>query len=87
MKGNPVGGGITGPPCSWGGHKYGDLAVQIEGSLESETVEYENSDPRLTALASTSRKCKMQTRPLVREGTPHQQTHKCLTVIKSGHGP
>jgi hypothetical protein len=30
-KGNPVPGGITGPPCHWGGHKYTDLALQVCG--------------------------------------------------------
>jgi hypothetical protein len=30
-KGNPVSGGITGPPYSWG-YKYRDLALQFGGS-------------------------------------------------------
>jgi hypothetical protein len=31
---------------------------------------------------------KLQTNPLVREGTPHQETRKCQTVKqKSDHGP
>jgi hypothetical protein len=42
----------------------------------------EDSDPRMTAVATASSYCKRQTRPLVREGAPHQQTHNCLTVIK-----
>jgi hypothetical protein len=29
-KGNPMPGGITGPPCSWG-YKSGALALQIGG--------------------------------------------------------
>jgi hypothetical protein len=29
-----------------------------------------------------SSNCKRQTRPLVREGAPYQQTRKCLTVLK-----
>jgi uncharacterized protein YbbK (DUF523 family) len=36
----------------------------------------------MTALARASRNCKRQTRPLVRESAPHQQTLKFLTVIK-----
>jgi hypothetical protein len=36
----------------------------------------------MTALARTSRNCKRQTRPLVRERASHQQTSNCLTVIK-----
>jgi hypothetical protein len=37
-----------------------------------------DSDPRMTALARTSSNCKWQTRPLVRESVPHQQTRNCL---------
>jgi hypothetical protein len=36
-KGNPVPGGITEAPC-FGGYKYGDLSLQVGGSLESEAV-------------------------------------------------
>jgi hypothetical protein len=39
-------------------------------------------DPRMAALARASSNCKRQTRPLVRESAPHQQTSHCLTVIK-----
>jgi hypothetical protein len=35
---NPVPGGITGPPCSWG-YKYEDLALQV-GGVSDETVKY-----------------------------------------------
>jgi hypothetical protein len=35
----------------------------------------------LTALATPSNNCKLQTRPLDREGSPHQQTHNCLKII------
>jgi hypothetical protein len=35
----------------------------------------------MTALAKASSHCKRQTRPLVRESAPHQQTGNCLTVI------
>jgi hypothetical protein len=41
-----------------------------------------DSDPRMTALARASRKCKGQTSPLVRESAPNQQTRNCPTVIK-----
>jgi hypothetical protein len=41
-----------------------------------------DSDPRMTALARASSNCKLQTRPFVREGAPHQQTRNCPTVIK-----
>jgi hypothetical protein len=39
------------------------------------------SDPRMTALRASSN-CKRQTRPLVRESAPRQQTSNCPTVIK-----
>jgi hypothetical protein len=41
-----------------------------------------DSDLRMTALGRASSNCKGQTRPLVREGIPNQQTRNCLTVIK-----
>jgi hypothetical protein len=41
-----------------------------------------NSDMRMIVLARVSSSCKRQTRPVVREGAPHQQTRNCLTVIK-----
>jgi hypothetical protein len=36
----------------------------------------------MTALTRASSSCKRQTRPLVRESAPHQQTRNCQTVIK-----
>jgi hypothetical protein len=36
----------------------------------------------MTALGRISSSCKQQTRPLIREGAPHQQTRNYLTVIK-----
>jgi hypothetical protein len=36
----------------------------------------------MTALARVSGNCKRQTRPLIRESAPYQQTRNCLTVIK-----
>jgi hypothetical protein len=41
----------------------------------------QNSDSKITALATASSNCKRQTRPLVRESAPHQKTRNCLTVI------
>jgi hypothetical protein len=40
------------------------------------------SDQRMTALARASSNCKRQTRPPIRESTPHQQTRNCPMVIK-----
>jgi hypothetical protein len=41
-----------------------------------------DSDLRMIVLARTSSSCKRQTRPLVREVVPHQQTRNWLTVTK-----
>jgi hypothetical protein len=41
-----------------------------------------DSDPRMTALYRARSNCKPQTRPLVREGAPNQQTRNCQTIIK-----
>jgi hypothetical protein len=45
----------------------------------------QDSDPRETALARPRIKCtsKLQTRPLVREGALHQETHKCQIEKKN----
>jgi hypothetical protein len=40
-----------------------------------------------TALARTSSNCKWQTRPLIREGAPRQQTLSCLTDTNLVLGP
>jgi hypothetical protein len=55
-----------------------------KGSLESETIKYgyESHGTRTRGLARASSNCKQQTRPLVRESAPHQQTRNCLRVIK-----
>jgi hypothetical protein len=37
QKWNPVSGGVTGPPCSWGEYKYRDMALQI-GGVSDETA-------------------------------------------------
>jgi hypothetical protein len=36
----------------------------------------------MPALARASNNCKRQTRSLVRDGVPYQQTRNCLTVIE-----
>jgi hypothetical protein len=41
-----------------------------------------DSNQKMTALVRASSNFKRQTRPLVRENAPHQQTRNCLTVIK-----
>jgi hypothetical protein len=41
----------------------------------------ERADPSGTALTGTSSNSKLQTRPLVREGTTKQQTRNCLKKI------
>jgi hypothetical protein len=41
-----------------------------------------DSDPRMTVLARTSSGYKRQTRPLIREGPPHQQTRNCRRVTR-----
>jgi hypothetical protein len=85
-KGNPVPGGITGSPCSWGDLNTGTWSSRLgesriwDGKIWSWVPR--DSDPRITALARPSSNSKWQIHPLVREGTPHQQTRNCLTVIK-----
>jgi hypothetical protein len=39
-------------------------------------------DPKIAALARTSSNYIRQTRSIVRESSPHQQTRNCLTEIK-----
>jgi hypothetical protein len=69
---------VTGTPCSWLS-RLGEFRT-----YDSEVWSWvpRGSDPRMPALARTSRNYKRQTRPLVREGAPFQQTHNCLTVTK-----
>jgi hypothetical protein len=76
-KGNPV-------P---GGYKWGDLAFLVEGVSNLRQYIWSwvprDSDPRMTALVWASSSCKRHTRPLVRDGAPHQQTRNSLTMIKT----
>jgi hypothetical protein len=46
-KWNPVPGGITGPPCSWG-CKYGDIALQVGESRIWDSKIWSESDGTLT---------------------------------------
>jgi hypothetical protein len=74
-KGNPVPGGITGPPCSWG-HKYGSMVVQV-GGVSEETEIYGNASCK--TLTSESLHCKLQTGPLFWVGAMHGKTRTCQT--------
>jgi hypothetical protein len=89
-----IGGGKREPSAwgyNWATLYLGDIST---GSWPSRQVESRiwgskiwswvpwDSDLRMTALARASSNCKWQTCPLVREGTPHQQTCNCLTVIR-----
>jgi hypothetical protein len=76
-----------------GRYKYGELALQVGGASNLRQVKYvwswvpRDSAPRRTALARTISNWKRQTRPLVREGVPHQQTRSCpwgLTPRQAG---
>jgi hypothetical protein len=85
QKENPVPGVLTGPPYSCGIHartwpsRFGESRI-----WDSKTCwpVPRDSDPRMTALATTCSNCKWQTRSLVRDSAPHQQTRNCLTVTK-----
>jgi hypothetical protein len=82
-------------PCAWG-HNWatlfpGDNNMQTWPSRLGESRIWDSkiwsrvpwdSDPRMTALVGTGSSCKWQTRPLIREGMPHQQTCNCLAIIK-----
>jgi hypothetical protein len=62
-----------------------EIRVNI-GTCPSRMQKSENwvtlySDQRKIALARPSRYWKLQTRPLVREGAPHQQTRNCPQII------
>jgi hypothetical protein len=69
-----------------GGYKFGDLAHWVVG-VANETVKYGHElcgawTQRVTALARPRSNCtsKLQTHLIVREGTPHQETHNYQTV-------
>jgi hypothetical protein len=56
------------------------LALQVGGVSKIETIKYAHESCR-TGLVISVKNWKLQTRLLVREGTPHQQTRNCLKVI------
>jgi hypothetical protein len=51
-----------------GGYKYGDLGLQVEGVSKIGAIKY-GLESRGTVLARPSSNSKLQTCPLVREGT------------------
>jgi hypothetical protein len=53
-----------------------------KGSLESETVKV-GPGPENDYAGEVQQQCKRQTRPLIRESSPHQQTHNCLDSNKN----
>jgi hypothetical protein len=81
-------GDLTGPPVL-GGHKYGDLTLQV-GGVWNETVKYVRefcgTSSRVTTLETPRRNytSKLQTHPLVREGA-HQEICNSKAEKKSGH--
>jgi hypothetical protein len=89
---NPMPRGITGLPSSLVIPVMYEL--NLRGTWPSRLGESQNrdneicswipwdSDPRKTALGMPSKNWKLQTRLLVREGAPNQQTRKYLKVIK-----
>jgi hypothetical protein len=56
-----------------GGYKYRDLVLQV-GRVSAEKAIYGSGF--CSALTSTWLNCKLQTRPLVREGTLHEEERK-----------
>jgi hypothetical protein len=54
--------------------------VAVDDEVWSWVLPY--SDPRMTTMARFSSRCKLQTRPLVREDVSHQHTRIFLRVIK-----
>jgi hypothetical protein len=56
-----------------------DVGGDKKGSPEPERVKYGRESHGTRASSN----CKRQTRPLVKESAPHQQTRNYLTVIKT----
>jgi hypothetical protein len=65
------------------GSNTSTLTLRVVGDDEKRS----QSDPNITALARTRSICKRQTRPLVRERAPYQQTHNCLPAWQSALQP
>jgi hypothetical protein len=76
--------GITGHLVP-GGYKYGDLALRV-GGVSSEKLIYDYGS--CSALTSKCLHCKLQTRPLLREGVLYEKASNCQTKenLKSGGG-
>jgi hypothetical protein len=85
------GGGIGGLPCE-GGVEYLHRSPASRRTRRKEKSRIGDSkiwprvpwdsDPRMTALKRARNSCKRQTRPLVRESAPLEQTRNCLAVTK-----
>jgi hypothetical protein len=69
-----------------GGYKYGSLTFQV-GGVPAETVKYGYGFCATWTIEWLH--CKLQTRPLVREGALYAETRTCQTKenLRSGHGP
>jgi hypothetical protein len=69
-----------------GGNKYRNLDLQVGGVLKIETIKYAHESRRTHIWERLRWRCqakiKLQTRLLVREGAPHQQTRNCLKINK-----
>jgi hypothetical protein len=74
-KGNPVPESMGDPVPGW--YKYENLALQIEG-VSDETVKYGYGFWATRTIEWLH--CKLQTRPVVREGAPQKQDHKFQTA-------
>jgi hypothetical protein len=68
----------------------GEINVGIWTSLWEETQIWasklwpwvpQDSDTRISVLVMPISNCKLQTKLIVREGAPHQQTRNCLKII------
>jgi hypothetical protein len=77
--------------CLYGWNKHSDLALQVGRVAKLEAIKYARGSHG-TQISETLRwRCpaknwKVQTRLLVREGAPHQQTRNCLKLIKERRG-
>jgi ABC-type phosphate transport system auxiliary subunit len=81
-----VEGGVIGISCSWG-NKDRNLVLQVGGVPKIETIthahESRGTHLRKAVLVMPGKNWKVQTRLLVREGAPHQQTRNFLNIIKT----
>jgi hypothetical protein len=79
-KGNPVPGGITGPPCFWSIYRLGESRIW-DNKIWSGVPR--DLDQSISALVRTTSSCKQQTGSVFREGASHQHTRNCLSVMKA----